>query len=49
MASKSARHRAKLRAKFRKSRARQCGQMKVKKAGGRMKRSTPTKGNRKRF
>jgi len=34
---KSARHRAKLKAKFRKKRARECGHMKKRKAGGRLK------------
>ncbi len=34
---KSARHRAKLKAKFNKSRARQKGELRVRKAGGRMK------------
>jgi hypothetical protein len=38
MASKSARHRAKLKAKHRKERARKAGLYKVRKAGGRMKR-----------
>lgn len=37
MASKSARHRAKLKAKHKKKRMRECGFMKVKKKGGRMK------------
>jgi len=37
-ANKSARHRAKLKAKHRKERARKAGLYKVRKAGGRMKR-----------
>jgi hypothetical protein len=35
--NKSARHRAKLKAKFKKKRARETGQMKKRKAGGRLK------------
>ena len=39
MAGKSARHRAKIKAKHLKKRARDCGFSKVKRAGGRVKRS----------
>ena len=39
MASKSARHRAKLKAKHMKKRARDCGFSKVRKKGGRVKKS----------
>ena len=45
MASKSARHRAKLRAKFKNSRMRACGFRVKIKAGGRLKTRKP-KGNR---
>lgn len=48
MASKSSRHRAKLRAKFKKSRTRNAGFMKVRKNGGRMK-TLKRHGNRKAF
>ncbi len=34
---KSARHRAKLKAKFKKKRARECNEMKKRKSGGRLK------------
>jgi hypothetical protein len=46
--SSSSRHRAKLRHKFKKARLRQCGFMKVKKNGGRMK-TVKRHGNRKTF
>ena len=46
--SSSSRLRAKLRHKFKKSRLRNCGFMKVKKNGGRMK-ATKRHGNRKTF
>lgn len=48
MASRSSRHRAKLRAKFKKARTRQAGFMKVRKNGGRMK-VIKNHGNRKAF
>lgn len=48
MARRSSRHRARLRAKFRKARTRQAGFMKVRKNGGRMK-AVKNHGNRKVF
>ena len=36
--NKSARHRAKLKAKFKEKRARECGHLKKRKSGGRLKR-----------
>lgn len=48
MAAKSARHRAKLRAKFRKARLRKAGFMDKRKSGGRLK-AHKRHGNRKNF
>ena len=44
----SARHRAALKAKFKKSRMRSCGFLKKRKAGGRLK-AVKVQGNRKKF